>query len=274
MPELPEVETIKNDLNKILRGKKITAVEILEPKTVGFLGKTFKTKVQGNIIKSVGRRAKLLIMELAGGHFMVFHLKITGQLILKKAAASPDKFTRVIFTINNGQKLFFNDLRKFGYIKLFDQAGLEEMLNTMNYGPEPLEKSFTFEVFNNLLNKKKNAPIKPLLMDQGFISGIGNIYAAESLYFAKIKPTRKAKTLKEKERRYLYAGIKKVLSASIKHRGTSADSYLDAYGRPGDYERYLKVYGRKGEKCGKCRGKVVRIAQNGRGTFYCPACQK
>ncbi|MFH1366439.1 MAG: bifunctional DNA-formamidopyrimidine glycosylase/DNA-(apurinic or apyrimidinic site) lyase, partial [Patescibacteria group bacterium] len=221
-----------------------------------------------------GRRAKLLIMELAGGLFLVFHLKITGPLIIKTAAAAPEKFTRVIFTSSNGQKLFFNDLRKFGYIKLFDKAGLEEMFKTMKYGPEPLDKDFTFEVFNNLLNKKKNALIKPLLLDPSFVAGIGNIYAAESLYLAKIRPTRKVRTLNEKERRLLYTGIKKVLSASIKRRGTSADSYLDAYGKKGDFERFLKVYGRQGQKCRRCPGQVVRIAQRGRGTFYCSSCQK
>ncbi|MFA5070572.1 MAG: bifunctional DNA-formamidopyrimidine glycosylase/DNA-(apurinic or apyrimidinic site) lyase [Patescibacteria group bacterium] len=274
MPELPEVETIKKDLNIILRGKKITAVEILEPKTVGFLGRTFRNKIEGKIIKSVGRRAKLLIMELAGGLYLVFHLKITGQLIISKAAAAPDKFTRVIFNLNNGRKLFFNDLRKFGYIKIFDKSGLEEMFKTMKYGPEPLNKDFTFKVFNSRLDKKKNAPIKPLLMDQGFISGIGNIYAAEACYYARIKPTRKVKTLTPKERQLLYSAIKKVLQASIKRRGTSADSYLDAHGQPGDFERFLKVYGRKGKKCFRCPGKVERIAQGGRGTFYCPKCQK
>lgn len=274
MPELPEVETIKNDLNKNIRGKKIKTVEILEPKIIGFLGKTFKSKAEGKIIKNVGRRAKLLVMELAGGLFLVFHLKITGQLIFKGAAAARDKFTRVIFYLSGGEKLFFNDLRKFGYIKVFDKAGLKEMFKIMKFGPEPLDKSFTFEVFNNLLNRKKNAPIKPLLMDQSFISGVGNIYASESIYSAKINPKRKVRTLTLPERKLLFKSIKKVLTDSIKHRGTSADSYVDAFGAKGDFEKYLRVYGREGKKCFRCAGIVKRISQAGRGTFFCPKCQK
>ena len=274
MPELPEVETIVRDLKKELTGQKILKIEILDKKSARFLKKDFLKRVKGKIIKSVGRRAKLIIITLDEGQYLVFHLKITGQLILKEAAAAPDKFTRLVFCLSGRKKLLFNDLRKFGYLKLFNKEELKAELKRLNFGPEPLEKSFTLPVFESILKKRKKMPVKPLLMEQSLIAGIGNIYASEACFLAGIKPTRRAGRIKKEEVKKLYQAVIKVLKESIKCRGTSADDYLDAFGREGTYEEKLRVYGRKQEKCRRCPEKIIRIAQAGRGTFYCPACQK
>lgn len=274
MPELPEVETIVRDLKKELAGRRILKIEILDSRSARFLKKDFSNQIKGKKVKSVGRRAKLIIIALTGGFYLVFHLKITGQLILHGAAAGPDRFTRIIFYLNNRKKLYFNDLRKFGYLKVFNKKELEAELKRLNFGPEPLEKSFTLSVFEGILKRRKNLPIKPLLMEQGLIAGIGNIYASEACFWAGLKPTRRAGRLKKEEAKKLYQAIIKVLKDSIKCRGTSADDYLDAFGKEGDYEKKLKVYGRKKEKCRRCSGIIKRIVQAGRSTFYCPNCQK
>ena len=274
MPELPEVETITKGLREAIKGQKIIKIEILEPKSVVFLGQTFIKKVKGQKIEDIKRRAKLLMFTLGGNVFMLVHLKITGQLIIHDEKDALDKFTRVVFYLSNRKKLYFNDLRKFGYLKLFNKESLETELKRLNFGPEPLEKEFTLPVFENILIRRKKMAIKPLLMEQSLIAGIGNIYAAEACFVAGIRPTRRAGTLKKEEIKKLHEAVIKVLKESLKYGGTSADSYVDAYGKEGTFEKRLKVYGRKNQNCYRCSGRVIRIAQAGRGTFYCPKCQK
>jgi len=274
MPELPEVEIIKRGLKKKIIGQKISRIDILDSKPINTSDKTFKNKLKGQKIKDVKRRAKVLIIEFNDNLYMMVHLKITGQLVVHKKDDRLDKYTRVVFYFSKNGKLYFNDMRKFGYLKLFNKAGLDIELKRLDFGPEPLEADFTLKMFREILKKRQNKPIKPLLMDPSLIAGIGNIYASESCFLAGIRPTKKAGRLTKEEAKKLYQAIKKVLRKSLKYRGTSADAYIDAEGREGDFEKKLFVYGRKAEKCKKCPGQIKSIKQAGRGTYFCPKCQK
>lgn len=274
MPELPEVETIRSQLEREVKGKKIIDVEIKVPKLVKAPLLTFKKAIIGSSITAIKRRAKLLLVSLSNGYSLMIHLKLTGQLIIKQAKDQPERYTHIIFYFFDSSKLFFNDLRKFGYIKLVEPDDLDNELAKEKFGPEPLEKSFTLEKFTELLADKKITKIKPLLMDQTFIAGLGNVYAAEVCFYAGVRPTKPAGLLKPDEIRRLYEGIKKILPKSIEKRGSSIDTYVDIHGRQGGFVPYLQVYGRKGQSCIKCKGKVQMVSLAGRGTYFCPKCQK
>lgn len=270
MPELPEVETIKLELEEKIKGKKIKDVEIGLPKIINISAKKFKEIIKGLEIKNVLRRAKLLIIKFSSNWNLVIHLKMTGQLVYN---GQKEKYTHLIFYFADGDRLLFNDLRQFGYLKLLQDEELKDLLSDDKIGPEPLEKYFTLEVFKNLLPKKQRQKIKPLLMDQGFIAGIGNIYAQEICFYAQVAPKRLVSSLKEKEIRDIYKGIKKILLSAIKYKGSSVDNYRDIYGKKGEYVPLLKVYQRKGEKCFRCGGKIEEIRLGSRGTSYCLKCQ-
>lgn len=266
MPELPEVETIKRQLNKRIKGKKISRVDVGLPKII--FGKIAK----GAKIIDLFRRGKLLILELSKGNFIVHHLKLTGQLIYK---GKINKHTHLIYYFTDKTHLVYNDLRQFGYVKVFkDKESLNQFLEKEELGPEPLEKDFTFDKFKKLLNQRKRAQIKPLLMNQKFIAGIGNIYASEILFFARVLPTRIVKSLKPKEIEGIYQGIKKILFLAIRVKGTSASDYLDAYGKKGGFMPLAKVYQREKQPCPVCGTKVKRIKIGQRSSFFCPKCQK
>lgn len=287
MPELPEVETIRRDLNHFLRGKKIKAVEVKLAKIVKPSPPAFQKLLIGQQIEEVSRRAKLVIFRLSGGFFILTHLKMSGQMIFddgQKVLAKgghpikdgdkdlPNQYTHVIFEFADGSHLLYNDLRQFGWLKIVDQQTLQEEL--VKYGPEPLEPAFTREVFVKLLEKNSRPKIKPFLMKQEKIAGIGNIYADEICFFGKVRPERVIKTLTIKERKDLFLGIKHILEQAIAKRGTSADQYVDARGQQGGYLPYLKVYGRAGQKCKRCAGIIKKIKLAGRGTHFCPQCQR
>lgn len=274
MPELPEVETIRSQLEREVKGKKIIDVEIKVPKLVKAPLLTFKKAIIGSSITAIKRRAKLLLVSLSNGYSLMIHLKLTGQLIIKQAKDQPGPYTHIIFYFFDSSKLFFNDLRKFGYIKLVEPDDLDNELAKEKFGPEPLEKRFTLEKFTGLLADKKITKIKPLLMDQTFIAGLGNVYAAEVCFYAGVRPTKPAGLLKQDEIKRLYEGIKKILPKSIEKRGSSIDTYVDIHGRQGGFVPYLQVYGRKGQSCIKCKGKVQMVSLAGRGTYFCPNCQK
>jgi formamidopyrimidine-DNA glycosylase len=283
MPELPEVETIKLELNRLIRGKEIKSVEINLAKQVKTPRARFLKLVQGRKIKGVSRRAKILIFELENGYYLVFHLKLTGQLIYRqknKLAGGghpikqdlkdlPNKYSHVIFDFVDGSRLFFNDTRQFGWVKLVDKKELDKI--QLEFGPEPLEISFG--QFRDLFKSKKSV-IKPLLMEQKFLAGVGNIYAQEALFCAGILPTRAADKINQKELEKLYNCLQKILKQAVAKKGTSADNYVDAFGREGSMEPYLKVYGRAGQKCKRCGSVLKLIKQGQRSTVYCPKCQK
>lgn len=271
MPELPEVETITKQLNSSISGKKIERAEIFVPKIVRIPKKGFDEIVSGTKIKKIFRRAKLLIFELDNGWSLLIHLKLTGQLIFN---GEKNKHTAVIFYFSDGSKLVFNDLRKFGFVKPIKSRDLKPFFEKEKIGPEPLSKEFTLARFKEILKKRPKAKIKQFLMDPQSIAGIGNIYADEILFASKVHPLRKNQDLSPAETKNIFQNIRKILAEAIKFRGTSVENYLDAKGQEGEFEKKLKVYGREGEKCKKCKGEVKRIKIGGRSAHFCPSCQK
>ncbi|PIQ90748.1 MAG: formamidopyrimidine-DNA glycosylase [Candidatus Omnitrophica bacterium CG11_big_fil_rev_8_21_14_0_20_41_12] len=266
MPELPEVETIKNDLQQVIIGKKIARVFLHNPKIVRFPSPAkFKKSLEGLRIKKIFRRAKLLIFELSDGRFLTMHLKMTGQLVYPGGS----KNSRVAIQFSDGSILDFNDQRLFGELRLVDDW--KKLKFVQHLGPEPFD--LTFSDFEAMLAKKKTN-IKSLLMDQSFISGIGNIYAAEILFRAKIAPERSVQSLTKNQKSTLFKETKKVLSSAIKHGGSSVDDYVRVSGKPGDYARFHRVYNRLGKNCFTCKSPIKRITQGGRGTYFCVKCQK
>ncbi|HUW22338.1 MAG TPA: bifunctional DNA-formamidopyrimidine glycosylase/DNA-(apurinic or apyrimidinic site) lyase [Candidatus Bathyarchaeia archaeon] len=297
MPELPEVETIRLQLNQVLKGLKIVGVEVLSSKN--FIGSV--NDIVGEKISSVERRAKIILIKLSHNRCLAIHLKMTGQLIfrdmgLKEDAIGdqnngpfavremPNKYTRVIVEFTSGAKLYFNDLRKFGWMKVIGirdgKSGIKDKYANLselaNLGPEAIdEKTFSLEYLKKIFSKTKKA-IKLILLDQGKIAGIGNIYANEALFLAGIKPEKLANQLNEKEIEKLRNSVIKILKEAIKHQGTSDkdEAYRQTTGEKGSHQNYLQVYGREGKKCRQCGKEIKRIKIGGRGTFYCPNCQK
>lgn len=283
MPELPEVETIKNELAQTVKGKKIASVEIRLPKILAIgegvdnknkesAAVLFTESLKNAIIKDVKRRAKLIVIELSGGLSILIHLKMTGRLLYN---IEPGIHTHFIFKFKDSSWLLFNDLRQFGYLKLIRSDQAKNLLES-KFGPEPLENNFTLEVFRNILARKKRSRIKIFLMDQKNIAGIGNIYANEICFRAKVDPARTINNLNDQEIKEIFLAIKEILALAIKHKGTSTDEYLDIFGDKGKFVPFLKVYGRQGKKCLRkgCDGVVKKVSLGGRGTFFCPKCQR
>ncbi|MDI6606131.1 MAG: DNA-formamidopyrimidine glycosylase [Candidatus Omnitrophota bacterium] len=266
MPELPEVETIKRELQKAVLGKKISGVSVHHSKVIRQPSPAqFSKGVTGARIKKILRKAKVLILELSNGKSLTIHLKMTGQLIYPGSNA---KNARVSFCFSDGSKLDFCDQRLFAELRLLDDWHALKFIKGL--GPEPFD--LDVQRFKEMLSKKKGK-IKPLLMDQTFIAGIGNLYAAESLFRARIHPGRRACSLSDKAKEALFKQINKTLRDAIKHRGSSVDQYLQLNGSAGNYLKYHQVYDRKGKPCFVCKTPVKRITLGGRGTYFCPKCQ-
>jgi formamidopyrimidine-DNA glycosylase len=275
MPELPEVETISRQLAREIVGKKIVKTEINFKKPIGKLSVSeFRRLTEEANITDVGRRAKLVLIYLSNGQVMLVHLKMTGRLLVAKKDDNKNKHTHIVFNFQSGDKLFFEDWRKFGYVKVIPEKSLEEFFEQEKYGPEPLDKKFTVKVLKDLLAKKAKKKIKPLLMDQTFIAGVGNIYAAEACFCAGILPERLAGKIKDAEVKKLYSCLIKILKLAISKHGSSVEAYVDAEGKKGGYVPFLKVYGRAGKKCFRCKGTIKEIRLGGRSTGFCPHCQK
>lgn len=287
MPELPEVETIRRDLNRRIGHKKIKQVEVRKLKMVRGRVRDFRKTLLGRSFGRVDRRAKLLIFSVAGAdRYLLIHLKMTGQLIYESRREIvagghgwppldrrlPNKYSHVIFTFTDGSRLFFNDLRQFGYLQLVDRASRDKIV--AGYGLEPLTREFTLPNFAKVFQGRKTR-LKTVLLNQALIAGIGNIYADEICHRAGLKPTRPASTLTAAEIKRLYLASRKVLCRAVEKRGTTFSDYVDADGRTGNYLRYLKVYGRAGKKCMTCkRGIIKKIKMGSRGTHFCPHCQR
>lgn len=289
MPELPEVETIKNDLNSKVVGREIIDVKFLWPKTLkGTSLNNFIKIAIGKKVKSVKRRAKLIIIELDGDYNLVFHMKMSGHLLVEPDTKKVDKkgnwitkedelsdsfnqYIRAIIWLSGGIIIAFSDLRKFGYVKLLNDDELSIILK--EYGPEPFSKEFNENYLENLFSKKKMA-IKEVLMNQKNIAGIGNIYADEILFVSNIHPKRPANKINNKEIKNIMKNTKTILARSIKLRGTSTSDFRDTDGKKGGFESKLKVYRRNDEPCYNCNTNIKRIVVGGRGTHYCPRCQK
>lgn len=278
MPELPEVETLRRELARVLIGRRIKEAATPWP---------FTTELVGRKISGLSRRAKVLTLELSGGQHLLIHLKMTGQLIFLPRAesrgkaeaimgghpqANPFKYTRAQLTFTDGAQLFFNDLRKFGWWKFLPKP--EALAALAHHGVEPLTTDFSLPVFRAILERYPRRNLKSLLLDQTLVAGLGNIYVDEACFLAHVLPTRTAASLTKKEALALHRAIVGVLKKSIKHGGTSARNYRRSDGTKGGFVKYLNVYGRKGQKCKRCKtGVIKKIKFAGRGTHFCPNCQ-
>jgi formamidopyrimidine-DNA glycosylase len=284
MPELPEVETIVNGLREEVQGR--TFLDIWTDSRKLFKNITFEKflkNIKGKKINSIRRRGKIILFDLSDNFVLLIHQKITGHLLLGKWEKKGNKWIskekgakfndpinqsiRVVFLLN-GVEMALSDLRKFAKIELWKKQDLEKELELL--GPEPLEISFND--FKKLFFKKKGV-IKQVLMDQNFIVGIGNIYASDILWEARINPQRRVESLKEVELKKIYLAMKSILKQSIKLKGDSFSDFRTVSGEKGGYHSVARVYGKQGEKC-KCGGTIKRIKQGGRSTFFCPKCQK
>lgn len=280
MPELPEVETIRLGLQKYLIGHKIESVEIKTPKI--FEGDP--KNIIGAKVKEARRFGKGLVIDLSNGYSLAIHVKLTGQLIYRgeetrditvskeKVGAIPNKFTHVSFQLDKNAMLYYNDQRRFGWIKVVETSKVLDLPYFKGIGPEPF-KDLTYEKFETII-KKSQTVIKPLIMDQKKIGGIGNIYANDSLFLAGIDPKRKANTLNSSEIKKLYNAVISVMEKGFKYGGASELSFVNVLGQEGEYQRHSLVYGKNGKECPNKNGKIQKIYLGGRGTFFCPNCQK
>lgn len=267
MPELPEVETIKNELSPHIIGRSISGVTLLWEKMLRQPSpEEFYTRIQGKKITGLARRGKYLIFKLDSGDSLIIHLKMSGSLILSED--SLPEYTRAVIHLDNGVSIFFRDPRKFGRIQLVE----DESSVTKKLGPEPLEPAFTPEILAEKLKKRK-APIKAVLIDQALIAGIGNMYADEALFAAKINPLRPADSLSLAEINRLYKAIQTVLRDAIDGKGASVSTYFRPGGEKGSAHSHFKVTHQKGKACPVCDTPIERIPIRHRGSYYCPKCQ-
>lgn len=277
MPELPEVETITRQLNKKIKGLKIRSVWFDWPKLLkGKINqRKFEKIIKGKTILNAERQGKNIIIHFNNGWSCLIHLKLTGRLLVGiKEFVQQDPYVHFRLGLSNQNFLVLSDLRKFAKIILEKTAKIHNLKEIKNLGLNPLAKDFTFRNFIKALDKKQKGKIKEVLMDQSIIAGIGNIYANEILWEAKVSPFKEIKVLAPEEKRRIYQKIKKILLKAIELRGsTIADEmYRDTTGRTGDYGKKLHVYHQN--KCSRCKTSIKRIVQKGRSTFYCPRCQK
>ena len=272
MPELPEVETIKEDLRELVVGAKIELADVLDASLVEQpSAEEFVSRLEGVSITGARRRAKHLIVELDTGDSLVSQLKIGGQLLLIPPVEEPESALMLVLDLDVDRRLFLRDETGFTRARLLDSGELEERLSPL--GPEPLEDEFDAVYLQRELGSRR-AQIKPLLLDQKIVSGIGNIYADEILYDARLHPRRKANTLSEGEWEALHAAIRSNLEAGVEHRGTTVRLYRDVLDRPGGHQNYLRVFEKHGQPCPGCEGEVVREKVSGRPSHFCPACQR
>ncbi|MDO8676304.1 MAG: DNA-formamidopyrimidine glycosylase [Candidatus Azambacteria bacterium] len=292
MPELPEVQTIVDDLNKKIKGLAITDVWTDWPKYFkrsigGFDG--FKKAVKNRKIIKAWRIGKNIIFDLSGGKKMLVHQKMTGHLLIGRWQLEDKKWVAVekgllaekvngyihtMFFLSGNKMLALSDLRKFAKILVVDEKDFNNLEDVKHIGPDPLKLGFKFNEFSSLIRKKRGS-IKKTLMDQNVVSGIGNIYADEILFAAKVNPLKKTEKLSEKELKTVFEATKKILKKAVRLRGTSTSDFRDTSGRRGRYGDILLVYQREGEKCLRnCGGTVRRIKIGGRSAHFCQSCQK
>ena len=278
MPELPEVEVMRRDLEKEIVGKKIKTVEVTGTRSVRRHKnkKEFITLLEGRKIVSVQRRGKYLVIRLDGPEAWVVHLGMSGQLLRAKTAREKaPKHTHVVVTFTQGGLLRFVDPRTFGEMFVTKYDDLEEQVDELAHlGLDPLETAMSWDLFGRLL-AERHARLKPLLMDQKFIAGIGNVYSDEILFNAGLRWDRMSDSLSQQEIRRLYRAIAETLQDAVKYRGSSLadEQYVDLFGKPGDFQHYHQVYDREGQACQRCRRPVHRARYSNRSTFYCEACQ-
>ena len=270
MPELPEVETIRRQLHERLAGRTISRIVMFKTGREHPAGEAFARKVVGNRLSGVERRAKLLIFRFIDGGAMVGHLKMTGKFVFVDSAYQLTKHDRILFLFNDDSALVWSDIRMFGYVHILSAEEVDKVCS--KYGREPLASSAP-ELADRLIGPKTRR-VKSALLDQAAIAGVGNIYADEACHRSGLRPTRRLGTLSANDRLRLVVEVQKVLNESLAQKGTSASDYVDTDGKRGGFLAFLKVYGRDGEPCRTCSTPIKKIVLGGRGTHYCPSCQK
>lgn len=273
MPELPEVETVCQGLRNLVIGRAFRQVELFRPDLRVPFPPDFAARLEGRRIAAIRRRAKYILLCLDDGVVLLIHLGMSGRLMVHPFARN-DRHTHdhVIFKLEDGQEIVFNDPRRFGLMALTEEALLPSHPLLVHLGPEPLEQEFDAKMLYGRLQGKK-APVKTVLMDNRVVVGIGNIYACESLFDAGISPLKPAGALTMKEGERLVGAIRKVLNAALASGGSSLRDYRQASGESGYFQHQFLVYGREGEACARCKVPIIRIVQAGRSSFYCRECQ-
>ena len=289
MPELPEVETVRIGLLELLPGRKITDVWSDWAKSFPNAQGDVDAFLIGSKIIDVRRRAKVLMIDLDSKYSLIIHLKMTGQLVFRSTDdqtrfgaghpnaslvdSLPDKSTRVIVSFADA-KLFFNDQRKFGWVRLLPTVEIENLDFFKKVGPEPLSADFTVEQFIGRLQGRKNSMIKAALLDQTVIAGVGNIYADESLWGAKIHPARRVGEVPTSKLKTLFTELQYVLNLAIEKGGSTDKNYVNAKGKKGSYMSFARVFRRENQPCPRCGSTIIKSRVAGRGTHTCPQCQQ
>ncbi len=287
MPELPEVETIRRSLEAVILNKKIIDVSTRKSKVVRATDAVLRALVIGRAFRDIGRVGKLLIFSLSrSDDYVLVHLKMTGQLIYtrKKLVVAgghsqtkeairelPNKYTHLTVTFSDESRLFLNDMRLFAYLDIVDEKTKEAIV--ARFGPEPIAEHFAFAEFVRRI-KPRRTSIKAVILNQSIVAGIGNIYADEICFAAGVRPGRRASSLTVKEMKKLFLASRAILQHAIKERGTTFNTFIDGAGKKGNFVKFLKVYGRGGEPCVKCRTLLEKIKVAGRGTVFCQTCQR
>lgn len=288
MPELPEVETVRRGLHELIIGRKIAKVSHDNPKSFPNAPTDVASFLIGAMITDVRRRAKVLMIDLSTDHTLVIHLKMTGQLVFRGKDAVfgaghpsdsligelPDRSTRVIFEFADGSHLYFNDQRKFGWVKLLPTLEVPNIDFMQKVGPEPLEADFTAEQFAERFKRRVKTSIKAALLDQTVVAGVGNIYADEALWGAKIHPQRLVSSVAKREFKDLYTELRSVMNLAIEKGGSTDKNYVNAEGKRGSYMDFARVFRREGQACPRCGTAIIKFKAAGRGTHICPHCQR
>jgi len=287
MPELPEVETVRRGLSSLIIRKKIASTTNDNPKSFPNTTVDVNTFLVGASVTDVRRRAKVLMIDLSTDYSLVIHLKMTGQLVYVSpndrfgaghpndslVNALPDKSTRVSLQFDDGSTLFFNDQRKFGWVKLMPTLEIPNLPFMKKVGPEPLELDFTAQQFKDRFTRRARTNIKAAILDQSVVAGVGNIYADEALWGAKIHPTRLVGSITDAEFALLYSELREVMNLSIEKGGSSNRNYVNAEGKRGSYMDFARVFRREGLPCPRCGTTIEKSRVAGRGTHTCPFCQ-
>lgn len=274
MPEMPEVENVVAGIRKYIEGRKITQIEIIKGDVIKYPdSENYVKALENQVINKVKRRGKYIILEMDNGILAVIHLRMTGKLLFVPQDKELDKYSCVVFNLDDKNRLVYADVRRLGTLDAVTSAELSQIKGLYTLGAEPLSAEFTIEHLTKILHNSRGK-IKSFLLNQKNIAGLGNIYVDESLAISKIHPASQASSLTEQEIKSLHSAINKVISDGIKDGGTSFRDYRNSLGEKGTHQEHLYVYNRHGQPCKFCKTPIVKIVLNGRGTYYCPSCQK
>lgn len=272
MPELPEVETVRRGLTELVAGSQIRTVDVLYPKMINLPPEDFTNALKNQIIKKIDRRGKYLFIRINNGLTIVSHLRMEGKYDVEPEGTPLSKHTHIVFHLTDGRQLRYNDTRKFGRMNLVDTGHELTVAGLKTIGPEPTERDLTLDYMRKIFGKSKKL-VKPFLLDQSNIAGLGNIYADEVLWLSKINPKQPVNTLSVVELKLLRKSIIDEVKRAIDGHGTTVHSYSNAYGEAGNFQNHLNVYGRQGEPCLRCGTPIEKIKLAQRGTHFCPNCQ-